>query len=198
MNNNKVNAREDQELISLIVAGDKRAFRDIFDRYYSSICFFINNYTNNLEDAEDRAQDLFSKLWNSRTDLSQVNNLKAYLYTSARNSAIDFVRRKKAFASSIDEVADQNILQSQENMLLREEVLRLVIHEMQLLPGKYRQLLQALYFDGESYAEISARLQVPEATLRKQKERALELLKSALLKKGMSLESLILVSIIFS
>lgn len=198
MNNNKVNAREDQELISLIVAGDKRAFRDIFDRYYTSICFFINNYTNNLEDAEDRAQDLFSKLWNSRTDLSQVNNLKAYLYTSARNSAIDFVRRKKAFSSSIDEVADQNILQSQENMLLREEALRLVIHEMQLLPGKYRHLLQALYFDGESYAEISARLQVPEATLRKQKERALELLKSALLKKGMSLESLILVSIIFS
>ncbi|MGV3765540.1 MAG: RNA polymerase sigma factor [Chitinophagaceae bacterium] len=181
------NEHSEQELLLRMAEGDADAFRAMYDMYYTRLCFFAASYTGDLAEAEDLVQELFIRLWRKRTDLPQVSHVKTYLYTSARNAAFDFLKSKKRqhLRQETLELADQwEALE--ETALVREEVLQQVIAELEALPDKYKTVLKLLFIEGKTYAEISALLNLPQATIRKQKERAVALLQSVLLKNQLS------------
>lgn len=75
------------ELISTpsIITLDK--FEDIFRENYSPLFRYISSITKDQDLAKDVLSDLFLNLWQQREKL-QINNIKAYLFRSARNGAL--------------------------------------------------------------------------------------------------------------
>lgn len=80
-------------LAEQISRGSHKAFDEVFRQYYGRVSNFIRSLIKSQSVAEDIAQDVFVNLWNSRHALSEVRSLNSYIYTIARNAAIDHMRR---------------------------------------------------------------------------------------------------------
>ena len=83
------------DLITQLNNGDRRAFKQVFDTYYKTICLFIRKYLPNPDQAEDLAQDIFLGIWEKKLQFSSVQALRAFLYQAARNKAINIIEHEK-------------------------------------------------------------------------------------------------------
>ena len=63
---------------------DESSFRQLFDRYYVTLCMFANEYVCDDLLAADIVQDCFVKLWQSRDGFTYIHQIKSFLYTSSR------------------------------------------------------------------------------------------------------------------
>lgn len=173
----------DATLLQKIAGGDEGAYRSVFDRFYVPLCSFARVILNDGAQSEDVVQEAFCKLWDRKTSLSAVHNLRAFLYTMVRNACFDYLRQEKR-QSHLQETSGETQLYSDaflEAAVLQEEVLQIIISEIDALPDHYATVLKMLFIEGLDYRQISSRLQIPVATLRKQKERALQQLRQAVM-----------------
>lgn len=137
-------------------------------------------------DAEDLVQDAFYRLWLKRETFRARGRLSSLLYTIVRHACLDYLRKLKSTTNHQETLLYLAEQESHlvENEVLQEELLRLIIQEIDALPAKYGTIVKMIYVEGLSYAEMSRQLNIPEATIRKQKERALKLLNNALLTRN--------------
>ena len=86
----------DAELLALIAQGDKQAFTQMMTRYLPAVINFAGRYFPQRSDAEDIAQETFTRLWckapNWRNDGIPV---KAWLFKVAYNQSIDQLRKQR-------------------------------------------------------------------------------------------------------
>src|SRR5262245_46109731 len=84
-----------------------RAFNEVRSELVSTLFFVLGNQ----EDAQDVAQDAFLKCWRTRASLSEVRNMRAWIFRVGLNAAKDLQRnawrrRAKPLAA---EVASENV-----------------------------------------------------------------------------------------
>ena len=64
----------------------------LFEDYYSPLCNYVARLIRDETAAEDVVQELFISLW-QKNNLSEVNQMQAYLLRAARFRAIDYLRK---------------------------------------------------------------------------------------------------------
>ena len=77
--------------IEAVSKGDEQAFEALFLHYFPRIKGFISGILQNGEEAEDISQDIFVSMWQNRERLTGIDNLNAYLFRIAKNTAISNV-----------------------------------------------------------------------------------------------------------
>jgi RNA polymerase sigma-70 factor (ECF subfamily) len=72
--------------------GSPEAFRDLFFQYYPTFFSFAHSLVDNRISAQHLTMEALSILWMKRADLqSEVNN-RAFLYSTIRNNALNYLR----------------------------------------------------------------------------------------------------------
>jgi len=74
----------DKDLLALLQKSDKKAFEEIYNRYWKSIYGIVYQNLGTKEDSEEILHDLMLSIWKRREELS-IDNLKVYLFISTRN-----------------------------------------------------------------------------------------------------------------
>src|SRR3989344_9125014 len=92
--------RNDQKLIVDYLNGDDGAIAFLIDRHLKGVFNFIRRLAGNREEAEDITQETFLKMWRNLKKYRLGDNFKTWLFTIARNTAIDYMRKKRNFAFS--------------------------------------------------------------------------------------------------
>lgn len=91
------NASMEQEnetfLLNEIKAGNERAFRLLYARYYRRLVGYADRFVQSREEAEDLVQDAFVKFWEKRRALENVS-VSALLFTMVRNGCINYLKRQ--------------------------------------------------------------------------------------------------------
>ncbi|MGN0188840.1 MAG: RNA polymerase sigma factor [Candidatus Cryptobacteroides sp.] len=104
-------------------------------------------------DAKDAVQDLYLKLWKSRTSLSGISNPKAYCITLLKNICIDTIRRRSRL--TIPEIIpERDDGMYQEKRILAKERLANVLGAVKSLPERQREVLILRTVEGLDYKEI--------------------------------------------
>ena len=75
----------EDEIIALIIQGDEIAFAKLFEHYRDKIYSVALKLTQSVTIAEEVVEDVFLKIWLKRSDLINIQNFGAYLYTITRN-----------------------------------------------------------------------------------------------------------------
>jgi RNA polymerase sigma-70 factor (ECF subfamily) len=75
--------------VEKIREGDKDAFEQLFFEYFYDLCSFAFQMTHSNERAKDIVQEVFYKLWKRRKSWTIHSSLKAYLFRSVRNEALN-------------------------------------------------------------------------------------------------------------
>lgn len=83
---------DDLFILKLIKAGDRLAFKHLFELYFTPLCRFVHLYMKKPGAAEDIVVDIFASFWERRETLQIQITLKAYLFQSARNRALNYLR----------------------------------------------------------------------------------------------------------
>ncbi|TDE09570.1 sigma-70 family RNA polymerase sigma factor [Dyadobacter psychrotolerans] len=76
--------KSDADLWEEFKNGEWQAFEQLLESYYRPLYQYGRKFTTD-DQVKDLIHDLFLHLWDYRSNLPEVNNLKAYLFTSLRN-----------------------------------------------------------------------------------------------------------------
>ena len=128
--------------------------------------------TLNSQEAEDVVQDVIIKVWRQSQSSTgvQIENMAAYLLRLTRNLSIDRQRMKANQTESLDammsgedgeHLVSTDAAQAERRAFVAER-LSLVRRVMQGLPEKQRTAMQLRDFEGKTYKEIAAIMEITE------------------------------------
>lgn len=166
---------DDRQLARRVVEGDAEAFGYLFDRYRDALMRLFVQRLNNPEDADDLIQETAVKVWVHIHRYNPDYTFGQWIYTVARNTFIDYVRKRQeelsldeSFAAPVSTAPtpEESVILSQQRRQIDETIAR--------LPGQYRTLVRLRFFDELSYEEIAERLSLPLGTVKTQIHRARE------------------------
>ncbi len=85
-------------LAARIRGGDEQAFAELFLRYYTALCRFVNSYLHAPDVAEEVVQTVFLRVWEHRETWYPRDDGRAFLFASCRNHALDLLRHERIAA----------------------------------------------------------------------------------------------------
>lgn len=139
---------------------------------YQSLYAYIRNRISNVTDAEDVTQDVFLKL--SASDLSQVNNVKSWMYAIARNSITDYYRKKKLVTQTSENLLDES---SENDQAAIKELGSCVQRFIKQLPEDYQRIMIMSEINNIPQKEIAEILDMNYITVRSKVQRGRSKLK---------------------
>lgn len=167
---------DDRRLAALVVEGDIVAFEYLFDRYRDAIRRLFVQRTGNADDADDLLQETFIKVYIHIHRYSPDYTFGQWIYTIARNTFIDFVRKRQDDLS-IDEKYPMPVASpapTPEERYINIQQRAQIDGYMERMPSDYRKLIEMRFFDELSYEEIAQRLAMPLGTVKTRIHRARE------------------------
>lgn len=131
---------------------------------------YLQKRFGSLDDHDDLVQEAYVRLLNARRE-GRLISAKAFLFTIARNLAIDMFRHRQRTAphEPITELAEVHGLTETKDAPSRlESQLRLeaLLEGVLALPERCREVMIMRHLDGMSYKEIADRLQISPNTVR--------------------------------
>ena len=160
----------DEELISLMGAGDSVAFAALYGRHSRAAYSLSYRMTGERGAAEDLAQDAFLKVWRSAgTYRAHRGSVKTWLLSIVRNRAIDRLRSQATHLRAREE-AEAQAQRSQPSEAFseawgnhRRDRLR---EALRAIPRDQREALALVHFSGLTQIEVSERLGLPLGTVK--------------------------------
>jgi len=152
---------EDKILIQRYLKGDEKSLEFLIARYLKPIYSFVYKNVGNTSEAEDITQEVFIKIWKNIKKFDQNKNFKPWIFQIAKNTSIDFLRKKKSIPfSKFENEKGQNVLL--ENMADEPSNLvgnlsdKGVLAEASLgLNDKEQKIIKLRHTQGMSFKEIA-------------------------------------------
>lgn len=146
---------------------------EIWEQFSDRLKQFIRKRVQEEHDAEDILQDVFAKIHTNLSSLKRQEKVTAWVYQIARNSIIDYYRRRSRVETQTPELSEDILQYAPEEDTVEEitSCLRPMIDE---LPEKYRQVITLTEYDGLSQKDMSEQLGIsfPGAKSRVQRSRS--------------------------
>jgi len=170
-------ANSDHELMDRAAGGDAQAFRLLFERYKVPIYSYLYSIVHDRQVAEELAQETFLRVFRSRNEYSRGAKFSTWLWTIARNGAIDHLRKKKEQLSDAMEEFSGGDLQDVEptdaETLLVEKANQEQLEAcLKGLPESQREAMALRIFSELSYEEISESVKATVAAVKSVLHRA--------------------------
>lgn len=145
-----------------ILQRDAGALETLYDRYGRPVYSLVLRIAQHPSSAEEIVQDVFMQLWRS-ADRFQISRgpLEPWLFTMARNRALDFLRLKREKQRRREDSSDSEVVPSMiarpdpEGAIDRSRRAEKVRSLMSSLPDSQRRALELAYFEGMSHSEIA-------------------------------------------
>ena len=83
------------QVVQSFILGNEDAIGKVYDEYKNLMYFIIASYISLPEDCEDVLSESFMKAMEHRADLKDPKNIKSFLASIARNTALDFLKKSK-------------------------------------------------------------------------------------------------------
>jgi len=137
-------------------------FLEAFDKYSDDIFRYCYYRVFDRDKAKDIMQETYCRTWKYITKGNKIDNIRAFLYRTAKNMIIDESRKKKNV--SLEQMAEKGFAPSitqpekSEEHFMGKEILKIV----ESLDQKYKDVIIMRYINDLSIKEISAILNETE------------------------------------
>lgn len=166
----------DRILIRRVQAGERAAFRELYDRYHKRVFAVALGVLKNKEDALDVVQESFVKVHRHLDGFQGSSSFYTWLYRIVMNLAIDQLRRRKSARTAgsedlldreqvDDAVVRERMESNPRKTVIRRELMVRVEEALGSLPEHHRQVIVLREIEGMSYEEIAEVMDVPKGTI---------------------------------
>lgn len=168
----------EETLVNYLQCHTEKAFTQLYDAYAPALYGVILRIVKQPVMAEDVLQEVFVKIWNNHQQYdSSKGRLFTWLLNLTRNHTIDRTRSRshleatKTYALVINIHYKTPVKQGfqPEHVGLKELINK--------LPSELKNIIDLMYFEGYSQAEIAARCNIPLGTVKTRARKALQVLR---------------------
>lgn len=145
--------------------------------YFTTLCAFGYKYIGDRSETEDIIQEVFISFWEHKKEFANINSIKSFLYTSARNRCLNSLKHRIVVQKHEADLIYQ--LESEQfftNEVIEEDAFNQLYLEIKNLP-EASQKIMLLALKGLKNREIAEKLGVSENTVKTQKKIAYAKLK---------------------
>lgn len=152
------------------------AFSQLYERYHGVLYHSALKFVKSDELAQEIVQEVFIRLWETRSNLKTDLSLAAYLYTMTRNRVFNMLKR----AARESKVREQIRLHAEaasnttENSLLYSEYRAAVKKAIAGLPPQRQRIFIMCREEGKSYEEVAGTFGISKSTVRDHMVKALK------------------------
>jgi RNA polymerase sigma-70 factor (ECF subfamily) len=182
----------DSELVVLYRDdGNETAITTLVNRYVSLVYNLIVRLVGDKGEAEDLTQETFMKMWKALSRFDTNKNFKTWIFAIARNTAIDYLRKKKPILFSRlnsenedgesrfeDNLADETIMPDE--AFEKKESVKGLEKAMQTLSLDERTIIILHESDELTFEQIADVLSKPMNTVKSRYRRALQKLRGVI------------------
>jgi RNA polymerase sigma-70 factor, ECF subfamily len=185
----QVSLERDAELMLGVRDGDQASFGLLLDKHRSPVIHFLYRMVQNQAVAEELAQEVFLRVYKSRSSYEPTAKFTTWLFRIASHLALNWIRdgRNEKRQASLDEespdgtakqVPDRGRTVEQE--LVYQVKLREVRQAIESLPAKQKAAVMMHKYQEMEYAEIADVLSCSESAVKSLLFRAYESLRMRL------------------
>lgn len=174
--------REDDDavLVKSLSKNNVLAFNTLFKRYSSRLYRFSHGYLKSDAESEEIVQEVFAKVWETRSKLKHELSFKSYLFTIAFNLIKKHFRAKAClgeyFRNAVLDDLDLRTTQDINYNSLKSYLSKIVDR----LPERRREIFIKSRFEGLSIEEIAREFDISHKTVENQITMALKFIRSYL------------------
>src|SRR5215468_11125654 len=182
----------DAEVMLRVKAGDESAFEYLVQKYRRAMVGFMFRMSHNAAAAEDLAQEVFLRVYRSRSSYEASAKFTTWLYRIATNLAVNYARdtrnERPDKTASLDEpdaetgttmdVADSSL--TVEQTIMRRERMTAIRAKVQALPERQRMAVLMHKYQQMDYRQIAEVLKLSESATKSLLFRAYETLREQL------------------
>jgi RNA polymerase sigma-70 factor (ECF subfamily) len=165
-----------EDVIRECLGGSQSAWETLMNTFGRRIFNMAYQFCGSREEAEDRTQEVFLKLYGALPRYDFGKNFTAWLLTLAKNHLIDEYRRTKWEKKLRDEFDDRVLSQpagrGPEDGLVEKETKALVWEGLNSLSADMRMVIILRDLQGKSYEEVAGILGLPLGTVKSRVNRA--------------------------
>lgn len=181
---------QDEKLIKLYITGNDWAIKELVEKYTPQIYNFVRRFVG-VSEADDITQEVFIKIWKNLKKFNKdKSSFKTWIFTIARNTVIDFMRKRKIVLFSSLNSEENNFEETiEDETILPDEALQklqdvdLLNSLLEKLPEQYQTVLILHYQEEMTFDEISQVLKKPINTVKSHHHRALQQLREMIAPK---------------
>lgn len=176
----KFREKTDTELVALLVRDNEAAFSELYVRYKNKLYYFVFHLLKSKEETNDIVQEIFIRIWESRSFINPDLSFSSFLYTMARNRILNYFRDididekvKEILATQKakeEEAIDTQIIYTEYQEILRNAISR--------LPPKRQKIFNMSRIENMSHKEIAAQLGISVNTVQEHISEALKFIKT--------------------
>lgn len=177
----------DAQLVASHLAGDDAALAALFERHLKPLYAFVRRFLGQDADAEDVAQEALVKAWRNLKKFDATRNFRTWLFSIARNTAIDYVRKRRPSVSIDDDVEGVTLAENlpdpeplPSELLIREDLRQVLDEALRRLPALQRTMIFLRHNDHMTFEEIAEVVGEPTNTVKSRYRRALLKLRTLL------------------
>ena len=170
------------KLIVRTAMRDRAAFDQLYRSTSAKLFGVCLRVLHNRADAEEALQEVYVKIW-TKADRFAVSDLSpiSWLVAVARHHSIDRIRSRRPSPADLElavDVADE--APGPEASVMATAQMRQIDHCLDELDGERAAAVRGAYIEGESYADLAGRYDVPVNTMRTWLHRSLKKLRECL------------------
>jgi len=171
----------DESIINRINRGEDKAFKILYDNYFTYLCTCAISYIFDPDKAKEIVNDIFINIWVKRGNLEFP--IHSYLLRSVQYGCLNHIRTLKSQQTLLDKYREELYKFQEENCFSDvsplntlelkelEEQVKLAVDQ---LPGKCRSIFSKYIYEGKSPKEIASELDISVNTVRVQIKIALD------------------------
>ena len=170
---------------------DRAAFQTLFEHFaplVKAYAYKVSKLSQAEALAEELAQETMIKVWlKSHTFNPDKSAAGTWIFTIARNTRIDLLRKHSRHLSDNNEEVDESILSADDiwqdqaddasAQLEKSQLKSIIMGSINELPGDQLTVIKSIYLDGLSHSEAAALLKLPLGTVKSRVRLALQKLK---------------------
>lgn len=158
---------DDSGVVAAFLAGEKRAFGELVERYQNRLLNFVYRTTGDRERAEDLVQETFIRVYRHLHRFDQSKKFSTWAYTIASNLAKNELRNRSRNPLVLFQTlrknwdADTRPLEWEDNTYRPDDLFRkrhlksLVDSAVEQLPEHHRSVFVLREMEGKTYEEIA-------------------------------------------
>ena len=152
----------------LIAEGDEPAFRQLYNFFSEKLIQFAFALVKRRDAAMEIVDQVFIKIWLRRSNFTEVENIKVYLYAATKNTALNYLK----------EIAHQQITQPfdhlnielreeecPEKQMINSEIFKKIKRAIEELPPRCKIIFKLVREDSLTYKEVAEILNISTNTV---------------------------------
>ena len=185
--------KQEEKIIKQLKNGDFSNYDKIVDSYKNRVFGMAYKFTNDYDETQDLAQEVFLKIYRQIKNFRGDSKLSTWIYRISVNTCLDWKKKKMRiksinFSNMVNEENKDQTIGIKDDSPLPDEIIlqdedQRIVHDLIYeLSDKYKTVLIMYHFNEMSYEDIAKALNVPQRTVETRLYRARRMLKDKISK----------------